>query len=446
MKQATLGTACIGLLAGGLVSLATSCRGDDIEFDCSSQQQAFTDAYADDGKLLPTIADSNSYPMAMVLSEEGIQRLVTGLVGSDVPFASRLDIGPYGLNFFPKTTPVIQIVRVENCASCVLFSLDFNFQLEDGDGEPSGAGIGTAELAIPLSLRQNDDGSSSLVAAYDRATVKSMPISTMGFDSMDQPGLQGALAVLATKALRAQYPTTELLHFAPWTIGGNDVKLAARDFAIFPESKVISLGMQTNLDLPKGVSVQVGQELPPGVPMQVQMHPGLLLAMSQRMITEGVISRTYNNNGQPDPHGLYGVTLESMQANGVPGSNLMDVNFRVWRTQDGYCGYADARTALQLKVDQSANSISVLPTDQLVVTGGEGIGALAEDNEDLIAKNKKLVEVFQKDLSSQVGITVNYNEVGVEGSTIAFDTEAVVVERDNISIIIDFKVVASEDT
>jgi len=447
MKRTTaLGTACIGTLAGLLASLAVpACRGEDVEFDCSSQQQAFTDAFADDGELLTDITESDSYPMAMVLSEAGIQKLLNGLVGSNVPFASKLQIGPYGLNFFPQTTPVIEIVKVPGCSSCVLFSLDFNFQLEAEDGDPAGAGIGSAVLAIPLALRQNDDGSSSLVASYDRATVKQMPISTMGFDSADQPGLQGALAILATRALQAQYPTTELLHFAPWTIGGNDVKLAARRFAIFTESKVISLGLQTNLDLPRGVAVKVGESLPKGVPMQVQMHPGLLLAMSQRMITEGVISRTYNDQGQPDPKGLYGVTLESLQANTLPGSNLLDVNFRVWRTQDGYCGYADAVTSLDLSINQSNDSIQVTPTDELRVTGGEGIGALAEDNEELIAKNKKLVDVFKKDLSEQVGITINYNEVGVEGSTILFDTQALVVEQDNIDIIIDFKVVASED-
>ena len=446
MKRTTLGTACFGVLAGGLLSLATSCRGDDIEFDCSSQQEAFQDAFKDDGKLLPDLTESTSYPMAMVLSEEGIQKLLNGLVGGNVPFASKLNIGPYGLNFFPKTTPVIQIIRVPNCSTCVLFSLDFNFQLEDEGGDPSGAGIGTAELAIPLSLRQNDDGSSSLVAAYERATVRNMPISTMGFDSMDQPGLQGALAILATDALRAQYPTTELLHFEPWTIGGNEIKLSARRFAIFPESKVISLGMQTNLAMPPGTGVPVGQKLPMGVPMQVQMHPALLLAMSQRMITEGVISRTYNNNGKADPKGLYGVTLEGMQANAIPGSNRLDVDFRVWRTQDGYCGYADARTALELSLDPKSSTIRVAPTDELVVTGGEGIGALAQDNEELIAKNKKLVVEFQKALSDQVGITVNYNEIGVEGSNIVFDTQALIVEEDNISIIIDFDVYASEDT
>jgi hypothetical protein len=272
-----------------------------------------------------------------------------------------------------------------------------------------------------------------------------MPFNTMGFKSSDHPGLEGALEILATEALREQYPTTELMHFEPWTIGGNEVKLAVRNFVLFRDTRVLSLAMQTNLDLPENVAVEVGKSLPMGVPMQLQMHPGLLLGMAQRMITEGEISRSYNDQGKPDPDGLYGVTLESMNANNIPGSNKLDVGFRVWRTDEGYCGYADAETALQLSIDPDDDSIRVSPTDELRVTGGAGVGELAEDNEELIEKNKQLVAEFQKDLSEQVGITINYNEVGVEGSRIIFDTDALIVERNNISIIIDFQVAAAED-
>lgn len=439
LRTATIGFA--GMLAGGL----SSCRGDDPEFDCSAQQDKFEASYADDGILLPDLTVSPSYPMAMVFSEVGIQRLLNGLVGSDVPFASKLNIGPYSLNFFPTATPVIEIVKVPNCAQCVLFSLDFDFQIEAEDGDPGGAGIGQAQLAIPLKLIQNDDGTSDLVAAYDKATVKDMPFNTNGIDTKDYPGLEGALEILATEALRAQYKTTTLLHFEPWTIGGNDVKLSAQKFAIFTDTKVISLGMQTNLDLPRGVAVEVGRALPMGVPLEVQMHPGLLLGMAQRMITEGEISRSYNDKGKPDPKGLYGVTLDSMVPNKIEGSNILDVGFRVWRTDEGFCGYAIAETSLKLDIDQANNNIKVSPGDDLRVTGGEGVGELAQDNQELIDKNKNLVAEFKKSLGEQVGITLNYNEVGVEGSTILFDTQALVVAQKSIDIIIDFEVVASKD-
>jgi len=115
----------------------------------------------------------------------------------------------------------------------------------------------------------------------------------------------------------------------------------------------------------------------------------------------------------------------------------------VWRTQDGYCGYADALTTLQLGLDGN-DAISVAPTDDLRVTGGEGIGEIAATDEELVDKNKNLIENFKKSLSEQVGITVNYKELAVEGSTILFDTLALRVEADKIDIDIDFQVVAAE--
>lgn len=431
-------TAGIGALTGG-------CPGPEpAAFDCEDQEAAFQASFKDDGVLLPEIPDRNSFPMAMVLSEQGINNLLTGVVGGKVPFASKLSLGLIDIDFTPVTAPVISIEPVPNCSRCVLFSLDFDFQLKDGE-DPSGAGSGYAEIAIPLRLQQNEDGSSSLVAGYELATVRRMDLNAQGFvfDEDHFSNIQGAFEILSTEALREQFGTTELLHFEPWTIGGNDVKLAAREFQVFTDTKVISLAMQTNLDLPRSVAVKVGDALPMGVPMVVQMHPGLLLGMSQRMITEGEISRTYNDKGAPDPKGLYGVTLESLRPGGLADTNQLEAGFRVWRTQDGYCGYADAVTTLQVELGED-DEIHVTPTDDLRVTGGEGIGEIAATDQELVDKNKKLVERFKKDLSEQVGITINYKEVGVEGSTIIFDTLALSVAQDAIEILIDFQVVANE--
>ena len=132
-----------------------------------------------------------------------------------------------------------------------------------------------------------------------------------------------------------------------------------------------------------------------------------------------------------------------MGPNNIPNSNQLEVGFRVWRTQDGYCGYADAVTTLQLGLNPG-DEISVTPTDDLRVTGGEGIGEIATKDEELVEKNKNLIETFKRDLSAQVGITVNYKELAVEGSTILFDTLALRVDRDKINIDIDFQVVANE--
>jgi hypothetical protein len=439
--KTALGTICIGALAGSLVA----CPGPEpAAFDCETQDEAFMASYADDGVLLPEIPDKTTFPMALVLSEVGINNLLTGVVGGNVPFASDIDLGLVKIGFEPLEVPTISIVKVPNCSRCVLFHVDFAFEIQTGD-DPGGAGIGAADVAIPLRLQQNEDGSSSLVAGYEAARVKNIELNTMGFvvDEENRPNIQGLFEILITEALQKQFGTTELLHFDPWTIGSNDVKVAARQFAIYTDTKVIALGLQTNLDLPKSAALAIGGALPMGIPMAVQMHPGLLLGMSQRMITEGEISRSYDDRGNPDPKGLYGVTLEKLAPNQIPNSNQLEVGFRVWRTQDGYCGYADALTTLQLGLDGN-DAISVAPTDDLRVTGGEGIGEIAATDEELVDKNKNLIENFKKSLSEQVGITVNYKELAVEGSTILFDTLALRVEADKIDIDIDFQVVAAE--
>ena len=440
--KTALGTFCLGMLAG--CDTASCVRGEDKELDCTVQSAAFEESYKNDGKLLKDIPDRKSYPMAMVLTESGLNRLLTETVEADIPFNSEIPFGPLTLNFNATSDPKIFIERVPYCSRCLVFKVDFSFGLINSDGEGQGSGLGKAVVTIPLSLIQNDDGTSSLMANYDKLTVDDLPFTAMGIKSEDEPGLQGAFEVLLTEQLRTNYKPTELLRLAPWSIGNGDVQLAARDFQIFHDTKVLSFGLQTNLDLPPEYSVNVASDLPPGlpdtVPMLIQMHPGLLYGMAQRMITEGAISRTYDDAGKPAEDGLYGMTLESMVPNKLPGSNLLDVGFRVWRTADDYCGYADAITELKLSIKD--NTINVTPSGNLRVTGGEGVGELAATDEELVQKNKKLVDTFTQDLSEQVGITINYTDLEIAGANIVFNAAGIAVARNNIDIVIDFLVLA----
>ena len=441
--KTALGTFCLGMFAG--CDEASCVRGEDQELDCTVQSEAFLKSFEGEGELLDAIPDKNSYPMALVLTEAGLNRLLTETVGGKIPFNSEVAFGPLSLEFDATSDPRIYIEEVKYCGRCVVFKVDFVFGLINADGEGQGSGIGAATVTIPLRLDQNADGTSSLIADYDKLNVVDLPFETMGIDSKEQPGLQGAFEVLLTEQLRANYDPTELLRLAPWTIGDGDVQLAARDFAVYYNSRVLSFGLQTNLDLPDVYSVQVADGLPKGlpdtVPMLVQMHPGLLYGMVQRMITEGVIARTYDEDGNPDKDGLYGMTLESLAPSSLPNSNLIDVGFRVWRTADDYCGYADAVTTLKLGIAQ--NTISVTPTGELRVTGGEGVGALAATDMELVEKNKKLVDNFTKSLSEQVGITINYNDIEVKDANIMFNTVALAVQPDNIDIVVDFRVFAA---
>ena len=424
----------------------TCLRGPDPTLDCNDRLEQYEAAVETVGVLLDAIPDVSYFPMALVISEEGINRLLTGVVGgSNTPFASTLPLGPVEIRFTPTEDPTIDFISIPGCSRCVVFTLDFSFELVNPSEEAAGAGNGATEMIIPLRLEQLPGDTSALIADYEKALVRDMEISVAGFDSETYPGLAGALAILSTEQLRANYSATELIRFEPWTIGSNAVKLAAKEFAIFPETGVLALGLQTNLKLPEGTSIEVGSSLPEGVPMAVQMHPLLLLGMAERMLTEGVIPRRYDDKGNPDPEGAQGVTLETLEKAPLGDADL-DITFRVWRTDEGYCGFVDAVNAVTLSLDDSGISdrIAVTPAADVRILGGQGVGELFEDNKDLVEENKKLVENFRNSLAEQIGITVNYNDLTVEGANIVFDALALSVTPVSIDILLDFLVLANE--
>lgn len=435
----------IGLyaLAFALGCSLEDCRGEDPPLDCARTLTLYDEAVAEEGELLEAIPDQPSFPMALVISEEGVNKLLFGVTGKEPPFASTLDLGLGQMRFTPTSDPVVELVSVPNCSRCVVFALDFSFELVNDDEDSQGAGVGTVQLSIPIRLEAVEGAAdtTALVAHYEEATVLDMPFNVMGVNSTEIPNLQEAVEILVTRKLREQYGPTELIRFNPWTIGTNSVKLAAKAFAIYPDSGVLALALQTNLALPKGVAIEVGNSLPQGVPMAVQMHPGLLFAMAERMLAEGVIPRRYDDDGAPDPDGLQGVTLNNLEKSAF-GETTVDVGFRVWRTGGDYCGYVNAVSTLVLSLTDTGidDRISVTPTDELRVLDGEGVGELYEDNQELVDDNKNLVDSFKRSLADQIGVTVNYSELTVEGANIVFDALALTVTGNSIDILLDFLV------
>ena len=73
--KTALGTFCLGTLAG--CDTASCVRGEDQELDCTVQSEAFLKSFEGDGELLADIPDKNSFPMALVLTEQGLNNLLT---------------------------------------------------------------------------------------------------------------------------------------------------------------------------------------------------------------------------------------------------------------------------------------------------------------------------------------------------------------------------------
>ena len=93
----------------------------------------------------------------------------------------------------------------------------------------------------------------------------------------------------------------------------------------------------------------------------------------QRMIEEGEIPRSYDDNGNPDPNGPITVTLDSMTTSANSNARL-DTEFRVWRTDDQYCGYAEVEMPMFLELE---NELLGVRAGDITVVDGKGVGVLA---------------------------------------------------------------------
>lgn len=429
---------------GGVLA-ATACRGDDISNDCELQGQAFFQSTElEVTALLSPVPDRGPYPVALQFTEEGINRLLgSSVADQDVPFTGNLPLGPATADFEPESEPVIEFADIPGCRNCILFSIDFGISLSSGNN-PISSGVGTVQLSIPMRLEADEAaGSSTLIADYSQAKVEDLFLFVYGIDSEEHTTLTGAMEILLTEQIQEDFGPVALLEIGSWTIGQDQVRLLARELIVRPEDGKLVLGMHTNLPLPVDAGIDLAGPLPDGIPMAVTMDTKLFLSMSHRMFQEGEIPRRYNESGNPDPDGLYGVTLSDMAGN-EDGQPRLDSVFRVWRTEDGYCGFAEAVMPMNVLVNNTRTGIDIVPGDATVVDG-EGYGQGALQDPELVENNQDLVENFRASLADAVGTTINYDSLDLEGSTILFAVQDVAVDVATINSYLDFIVVQDEN-
>lgn len=436
----TLRTA--GALGLGLAVLAglSGCRGRDVEFDCEYSSDLFDEEKKKDGELVDALPDKGPYAAAMVLSAEGINKLLGSTVEDEVPFTGEVPFGPAKITFEPDGEPVIEIADVPGCSNCIYYSIDFLVELGQGD-EPISSGTGNAKMAIPMKLELTDDGGTKLIAAYDEAEIDEFEVTVYGLDSEEYKGMAEAIAILMEENVREQFGPTELLTFAPLGLGDGDVQLAARELETFPEANTLALWLATNMVLPSGSSLDLEPELAEGLPMGMQFSTGLLLGMERRMLVEGNVPRYYDSDGNPDDDGEFAVTIEDVEGTGT-GDGRLDTIFRVWRLSGGYCGYAEADLPLYVDIDEEDEDLSVKPGN-VEVLRGKGIGSLAAEEDDVVADNQHLMDNFRGAVAKHMGLTINYDSLSITGKVIYFFTKDVQVEPDALRSGLDFVVVAA---
>jgi hypothetical protein len=435
-------------LAAGALVLGSGCRGKDISFDCENQRSKFDDRAS--GEELPLVAEvpeKGPYPVAMQLTGAGVNKLLASIIDEEVPFAGTVPFGvlpqgPADAAFEPTSLPTIALTKVPGCPNCVVFHLDFGVQLSSPDMDLS-SGAGFVDLYVPLRLDVDAAaGKSRLIADYGAATIGDWYLQVFGFDSDTHTMLAGALKLLLAEEIATNYDELLLLEVGSWEVGDGAVTLLVRDLVIDSDADKLVLAMHTNLPLGKGVGLDLAGALPEGSTMAVSMDPGLLLPMAHQMLAEGNIARIYDEDGNPDPSGIYGVTLEQIEANAA-GNESLDSTFRVWRVDEGYCGYAEAVMPLTLAVDPNDGSIDVTPGDAVLVAG-EGSGAAALEEKQLVNDNQDLIQTFRADLATQLADALNFSALDIEDSSLVFTNEGIELTPDEMRTYLNFTVYADE--
>jgi hypothetical protein len=445
----SLGSGALVLAAGLTTALSTSCRGRDVEFDCEYSRDQFDQEIDGQGELRDEISTKAPFAAAMVLTAEGVDRLL-GSTAEELPFTGTIPFGPSSIDFEPDGAPTIEVADVPGCSNCILYSVDFLVELGFGTSDIS-SGTGNAKLAVPIVLEPGEGGKTNLVAAYEESEMEEFEVTVYGLDSEEYEGMASAISVLMEESLKEEFGPTTLLEFEPIGLGDGEVELAARELISFPEANALALGLGTNLKLPKGAGLDIQPELTEDIPMSLQFDPDLLLAMSQRMLAEGNIPQFYDKKGNPDSDGELAATIEDVEGTDS-GDARLDTTFRVWRLEGGFCGYAEANLPLFVELDgenceaelpAASCDIKIVPGNVEVIRG-KGIGSLAAEEDQVVADNQHLLDNFRGAVAHHMGLTVNYDSLSIEGKAIYFTTKGVEVAPGLLKTELDFVVVELE--
>ena len=348
----------LAALALGAMATLVGCRGEDVTFDCENQAMNFLRTVDAEDRALRDIPENGPFPVTMTLTEDALNRLVAGIIDDEVPFAGTVPFGvlpegPGEAEFEANDVPEIIVRDVEGCRRCVILRVSFGVRL-DQEGDPLSSGSGFADIAVPLTLEAGD-GTTTILADYSEAFIDDWYLSVYGFDSDKNEILAGALKLLMTEQIQAGFEPLALFSIGSWSIGQGEVKMAARKVFVQGEQERLVLGLATNLPLPDEAGLDVETPLPEGVAIGVAMDPILLDTMARRMMEEGEIPTRYNEEGEADADGIYAVSINDIEAGGT-GSNL-NTDFRVWRTAEGYCGFANVSMPVEVRLSENMKKV-----------------------------------------------------------------------------------------
>jgi hypothetical protein len=372
---------------------------------CTEHSASFDGVVAVEGQLAQAseVPQIEPYPMAMVLSQDAVNKLFAAVASAEIPDIVLEDnsLVPVKLTLSPAL-PLIQVGGEGLCVSCLLTEVGFGIGVEVAGVGASGAGAG--RFQFPLFMDPQGLENTAVMAQFGQSTLLSVNLTVDGLSDSIMDVIEPMVANAVTGLIRNQYGDTKLFDIKAWEIGDGDVKLVGQGPHIDAGQRTIVIGMQSNLVRPTGASIAWNPSLPEGADVGLQFHPELISSMIGRMMHEGHIPRSYDAAGKTSVAGEHQVTLSSMSAT---DNDLLRSSFRLWRTGGGFCGFADLQADLGLSISDRQLSFQV---QNVLVTDSAGAGDLLQLGSDWLGSD------FLSNLINYSQLTVNYNELAIPGN------------------------------
>jgi hypothetical protein len=391
--------------------------------DCTQTKKDYQAAISKEGELATTIKEDGPFPMALIFSQDSVNQMFAAVADNDidpitVPLGSLgaiFGVGGFDVDLVvDPDLPLIQFESVADCETCISLEMSFGlaFKIE---GESVG-GAGTAKCHFPLALKSEAFEYTSFIGEFNNAVCTKIDIDVTGSLDVGIPGLdisvnelidlaEPAVEDVVNGVLQNDFSETELFKLESWKIGKGDVRLLARGPILNAEQKTLTLGIHTNLVRPLDETVALEPSLPEGADVGMQFHPELVQAMIQRMLSEGTMSRSYDESGnKASSGGLFEVSFTTLEQSELePG--LLTAGFTVWRTDGFLCGSSEFLVDLGVSISDGNIALEAKNLRAGNTTGA--FGQLVSTIENWIGGQ------FIDDMINISQLTFNYRELNL---------------------------------
>ena len=368
--------------------------------ECTFRSEQYQQILAVEGALHEEIPNQAPYPMALIFSQDTLNNMLQEV--SD----TIIDPIEIGIVKIIPTIPVIQIEQVDDCETCIVIAVSFDLEIDAIIDTLTATG--KAQYQFPIRMQPQSD-QTQVFADFNQSQFQELSLSTgQAFIDEALAVVEDQLTAYINGQLADYLGSVELFSMNAWQLGDGAIKILPSGPLLSAETKTLMLGLHTNLVQPLSQSVALDPILPTGADVGLQMHPELLQVILQRMLHEGVINRSYNEDGSraegEESSSALDLTLSSIQTS-QNNAQALDLGFTLWRTEGLLCGSVELHADLMMSVGEQGVALDV---GDISLENGQGsFGLIASQVDDWIQSD------FMKEIVDLSTLTLNYNELEI---------------------------------